>query len=184
MFLSLKGTFFSKREKGGRGKKGKRDENEIEIKRASSFVVTDTFYCGTRVASGAWQHWRCLERCNRAITVSTSLPLSPPHPSLPCGGVWRHGWKLSLREPSRQLSRAFHDCNLQPSGNGLGEGVGDYSTNHLVTFNYRSCFPPPASPLNPANLPNPRKRGRVSSFLPSPKVYVHTYIYACFIWKK
>lgn len=84
---------------------------------------------------------------------------------------------MSLREPSRQLSRAFHDCNLQPSGNGLGEGVGDYSTNHLVTFNYRSCFPPPASPLNPANLPNPRKRGRVSSFLPSPKVYVHTYIY-------
>lgn len=85
LLLSLPLVVLKKKRRGG--KKEKKNEIEIEIKRGS-FVVTDTFYCGTRVASGAWQHRRCLERCNRAITVSTSPPpllfplRSPLSPSL------------------------------------------------------------------------------------------------------
>lgn len=69
-----------KKKRGGE-EKVEEDENRDETSIIGPSLRIYTFYCGTRVASGAWQHRRCLERCNRAITVPTSPPVPSPMPA-------------------------------------------------------------------------------------------------------
>lgn len=164
-----------KKKRGGE-EKVEEDENRDETSIIGPSLRIYTFYCGTRVASGAWQHRRCLERCNRAITVPTSPPVpspmpaphSPPRspfPAAACDDTDENCHYANRRDNYRERFTIAICNRLETVWEGRGGGEGDYSTNHLVTFNYRSCSLLP-TPLNPANLPNPRKR-RPSFFLPS-----------------
>lgn len=146
--------------------KGKEREREKRNRdKTNTFVTLQIRFIAALEASGAWQHRRCLERCNRAITVSTSLPPSPsPAPTPPLPSLRRRVTTRMKIVITRTVATIIASVSRLQFAT-VWKRSGDYSTNHLVTFNYRSCSlpPPPSSKSRESStLEN------VAEFLPSP----------------